>query len=428
MKAAASATLAHLTPHPAQPASDLHPAWALTSDAIERIDAIEAIGAIEAARPADPDPLVVRYLTHVRVEKRLAERTALLYTLDLQRLQTQAAVAGLALTAVHNAHIRRWVVQMHAAGRSGRGIALILSGWRGFYVWLGREGLVASNPVQGVRAPKSAKPLPKALSVDEAVQLAAYERTLSSVGSMNNQANLADRAREARDHCLTELLYGCGLRIGELGGLDARASAAARGWIDLDAAEAHVLGKGGKRRSVPVGGQALLALQHWLAARQMWLAGVQTAAQTDAQKVPEKVPGKVPERVAERTGDDVGRALFVNASGQRLSPQQIRVRLRQRSLQAGLATPVHPHMLRHSFASHVLQSSGDLRAVQELLGHASITSTQIYTRLDFQHLAGVYDAAHPRAHALDAAARRVVKIDDADADADPEPEPEPEPR
>ncbi len=374
MKAAASATLAHLTPHPAQPASDLHPAWALTSDAIERIDAIEAIGAIEAARPADPDPLVVRYLTHVRVEKRLAERTALLYTLDLQRLQTQAAVAGLALTAVHNAHIRRWVVQMHAAGRSGRGIALILSGWRGFYVWLGREGLVASNPVQGVRAPKSAKPLPKALSVDEAVQLAAYERTLSSVGSMNNQANLADRAREARDHCLTELLYGCGLRIGELGGLDARASAAARGWIDLDAAEAHVLGKGGKRRSVPVGGQALTALQHWLAARQTWLAATQPEA-----------------------GDDVGRALFVNASGQRLSPQQIRVRLRQRSLQAGLATPVHPHMLRHSFASHVLQSSGDLRAVQELLGHANITTTQVYTRLDFQHLAQVYDAAHPRA-------------------------------
>ena len=142
MKAASSASLAHSTPHPAQPASDSHPALVLASDAIE------------ATRPADPDPLVVRYLTHVRVEKRLAERTALLYALDLRRLQAQATAAGLALTAVHNAHIRRWVVQMHAAGRSGRGIALILSGWRGFYVWLGREGLVASNPVQGVRAPK----------------------------------------------------------------------------------------------------------------------------------------------------------------------------------------------------------------------------------------------------------------------------------
>ena len=346
---------------------------------------------VEAA--PQPDPLITRYLTHVRVEKRLADRTVLLYTLDLRRLQAQATAAGLALTAVHNAHIRRWVVQMHAAGRSGRGIALILSGWRGFYVWLGREGLVQANPVQGVRAPKSAKPLPKALSVDEAVQLAAYERPPGTVGSTNYRANLADQAREARDHCLTELLYGCGLRIGELGGLDARASAAARGWIDLDAAEAHVLGKGGKRRSVPVGRQALAALQHWLAARQTWLAATEPEA-----------------------GNDVGRALFVNASGQRLSPQQIRVRLRQRSRQAGLATPVHPHMLRHSFASHVLQSSGDLRAVQELLGHASITTTQIYTRLDFQHLAGVYDAAHPRAHAPEAPARSAKKSGDSDPD------------
>ena len=355
----------------------------------------ETVPAHPVGAGLQPDPLIGRYLTHVRVEKRLAERTVELYMLDLQRLQAQATAAGLALADVHNAHIRRWVVQMHAAGRSGRGIALILSGWRGFYVWLGREGLVQANPVQGVRAPKSAKPLPKALSVDEAVQLAAFERPPNTVGSTGYQANLADQAREARDHCITELLYGCGLRIGELGGLDARASAAARGWIDLDAAEAHVLGKGGKRRSVPVGSQALAALRRWLAARQTWLPATFFPA-----------------------GDDVGQALFVNASGQRLSPQQIRVRLRQRSLQAGLATPVHPHMLRHSFASHVLQSSGDLRAVQELLGHASITTTQIYTRLDFQHLAGVYDAAHPRAHAPDAVATRAEKSGDSDPDRD----------
>ena len=337
-------------------------------------DRVSTGAAYTAERRPEPDPLIARYLTHVRVEKRLAERTSQLYMLDLQRLQVHAEAGGVLLTGVHQAHIRRWVVQMHAAGRSGRGIALILSGWRGFYSWLGREGLVASNPVQGVRAPKAPKPLPKALSVDEAVQLAAYAQAVNPAGHTGKQANPADRARDARDHCITELLYGCGIRIGELVGLNVRASAVARGWIDLDTGEAQVLGKGAKRRSVPVGSHALAALQHWLTARQTWLIAVPPVA-----------------------GEDAG-ALFVNARGQRLSPQQIRVRLRQRSLAAGLATPVHPHMLRHSFASHLLQSSGDLRAVQELLGHASITTTQIYTRLDFQHLAGVYDAAHPRAH------------------------------
>ncbi|OGA96237.1 MAG: recombinase XerC [Burkholderiales bacterium RIFCSPHIGHO2_12_FULL_61_11] len=303
--------------------------------------------------------MVARYLAHVRVEKRLAQRTLELYTLDLQKLQANAALAGVALTEVHNSQLRRWVAQMHGAGRSGRGIALILSGWRGFYRWLGREGLVASNPVQDVRAPKAAKPLPKALSVDEAVQLASYQ----CVGDQS------DPHLEARDQCITELLYGCGLRIAELVGLDAQASGQARGWVDMAAAEAHVLGKGAKRRSVPVGSKALQSLQDWLAVRGSWA----------------------------RAGEPGGEALFINQRGTRLTPQHIRVRLKQRSLKAGLATPVHPHMLRHSFASHLLQSSGDLRAVQELLGHASITSTQIYTRLDFQHLAKVYDAAHPRA-------------------------------
>jgi integrase/recombinase XerC len=312
-----------------------------------------------AAPPAHP--LVERYLEHVRVEKRLAQRTVELYALDLQKLQSNALQAGVALTDVHNTHMRRWVVQMHGAGRSGRGIALILSGWRGFYKWLGREGLVAANPAQDVRSPKAAKPLPKALSVDEAVQLASYQAP----------GDAGDAHLEARDQCITELLYGCGLRIGELVGLDVRASGQARGWIDLDAAEAHVLGKGSKRRSVPVGRQALQALQTWLAARSDWFDVSGAGVASDA--------------------------LFINQRGGRLTPQHIRVRLKRRSLQAGLATPVHPHMLRHSFASHVLQSSGDLRAVQELLGHANITTTQVYTRLDFQHLAKIYDATHPRA-------------------------------
>jgi integrase/recombinase XerC len=317
--------------------------------------ATPATAVIEAAEHLPVDPLVTRYLGHVRVEKRLAQRTVELYTLDLRRLQANAHAAGVALTDVHNAHIRRWVVQMHGAGRSGRGIALILSGWRGFYTWLGREGLIASNPVQDVRAPKAPKPLPKALSVDEAVQLASYEAVPDESAP----------GLEARDHCITELLYGCGLRIGELVGLDVRASSVARGWIDTDSSEAHVLGKGSKRRSVPVGSKAIEALEAWLELRREWVSD--------------------------------NPALFINARGGRLTPQHIRVRLKQRSFKAGLATPVHPHMLRHSFASHVLQSSGDLRAVQELLGHANITTTQVYTRLDFQHLAKVYDEAHPRA-------------------------------
>jgi integrase/recombinase XerC len=304
--------------------------------------------------------LVEKYLEHVRVEKRLAQRTVELYSLDLQRLSDNAAKAGVELTRVQNTHIRRWVAQMHGAGRSGRGIALILSGWRGFYLWLGRQGLISHNPVQDVRAPKAPKPLPKALGVDESVQLAEY-------------ANAHDDPwLEARDAAMVELLYGCGLRVGELVGLDALASSQARGWIDLEAGEAHVLGKGSKRRTVPVGSKAIAALHRWLAARG-------TAARTDAAGEPQP-------------------ALFVGRHGTRLTAQSIWQRLKRRSLLAGLATPVHPHMLRHSFASHVLQSSGDLRAVQELLGHANITTTQVYTRLDFQHLAKAYDAAHPRAH------------------------------
>jgi len=314
------------------------------------------------APAAPPHPLVQRYLEHVRFEKRLASRTATLYALHLSDLQQRAAEVPVELLQVHQAHVRRWVAQLHARGRSGHGIALVLSCWRGFYAWLGREGLVASNPVQDVRAPRAGKALPKALGVDDAVQLADF------------QAEDEDPWLEARDAAMVELLYGCGLRVGELVGLDIQASAAAlqagRGWIDLEATEVQVQGKGSKRRTAPLGRVAQDALQHWLAVR-----GAVEGAGT------------------------VQPALFIGRRGTRLTPQSIWQRLRRRSLLAGLAAPVHPHMLRHSFASHLLQSSGDLRAVQELLGHASITTTQVYTRLDFQHLARVYDAAHPRAKA-----------------------------
>ena len=332
--------------------------------------------------------LVEGYLEYVRVEKRLAHRTVELYALDLLKLKENAAKVPVALTEVRNAHIRRWVAQMHSGGRSGRGIALIMSGWRGFYVWLGRQGLVTSNPVQDVRAPKAPKPLPKALGVDEAVQLANFKKDSASRNadegySAISSKDLSPEGRaeahflELRDAAMVELLYSSGLRVGELIGLDAQASAVGnaqgKGWIDMDAAQAHVCGKGSKWRAVPVGRQALLALQAWLQCRADFVAVRAFPAQPSD-------------------------ALFLGRNGTRLTAQSVWQRLRSRSLQAGLATPVHPHMLRHSFASHVLQSSGDLRAVQELLGHANISTTQVYTRLDFQHLAKAYDAAHPRAH------------------------------
>ncbi len=302
------------------------------------------------------EALIERYLEYARVQKRLADRTLELYSLDLKKLHANAKTAGVSLVQIQTAHIRRWVAQMNSGGRSGRGIALILSGWRSFFRWLGHEGLIKTNPVQDVRSPKSPKPLPKALNVDESMKLADFH------------AEDDDPWLEARDSAIVELLYGCGLRVGELVGLDAIASSKARGWADLDGGEIHVLGKGSKRRSVPMGKTAVAAVKAWLQVRN------------------------------DKPNIDAEPALFLGQNGTRLSAQAIWQRLRRRSLKAGLATPVHPHMLRHSFASHVLQSSSDLRAVQELLGHANITTTQVYTRLDFQHLAKVYDAAHPRAH------------------------------
>ena len=319
--------------------------------------------------PPPVDLLVARYLEHVRVERRLAARTVTLYELDLIKLAEYARSASVELLSVQTSHIRRWVAQMHSGGRSGRGIALILSGWRGFYVWLGREGLIASNPVQDVKAPKAAKPLPKALSVDDSVQFASYQ---------NEQQ---DPWLEARDAAMVELLYGSGLRVAELVGLDAVATATSRGWVDMQAAEVHVLGKGGKRRAVPVGAKAMQALGAWNSIRAVVFiaySAMDDIAKNSGQRKDEQ-------------------ALFLGRNGTRLTAVSVWQRLKRRSLQAGLAVPVHPHMLRHSFASHVLQSSGDLRAVQELLGHSQIATTQVYTRLDFQHLAKAYDAAHPRA-------------------------------
>ncbi|MCA6217193.1 tyrosine recombinase XerC [Ideonella sp. B7] len=309
------------------------------------------------AGQALPEPLP-RYLDHLRVERRVAARTLALYTDALTRLARGAAGLNVPLERLQPHHVRLLLAQLHGAGQgpglSPRSLALQLSAWRGLYRWWGRRGGVALNPVDGIRPPRAGKPLPKALPVDQAVALASHS------------AQNTDPALAARDHAIVELLYGSGLRVGELVSLDALPSADAAGWVDADDATVHVLGKGHKRRSVPVGSHALQALAAW-----------------DLQRVSLAAPGEA--------------ALFVSSRGTRLSDSQVRSRLKRLALEAGLPTSVHPHMLRHSFATHLLQSSGDLRAVQELLGHASISTTQIYTQLDFQHLAKVYDAAHPRA-------------------------------
>ena len=304
---------------------------------------------MKAAAPELLAPPLRAYLEHARVQRRLSARSLVIYEDALCRLQGFAERDGVALLQLQSPQARRWAARLHAeSGLAPRSMALLLSAWRGLYRWLGRERLVELNPFDGLRAPKAAKPLPKALAVDDAVALAEF--SASGAGT--------DARLEARDRCMVELLYGCGLRVAELVGLDARASSTAAGWVDLPSAEAQVLGKGSKRRSVPLGQAALAALRDWLALR--------------AQLARPDEP-----------------ALLVGPRGSRLGAPQIRARLKQRALAAGMPTHVHPHMLRHSFASHLLQSSGDLRAVQELLGHAHIATTQVYTQLDFHGPLGI---------------------------------------
>ncbi len=330
---------------------------------------MEPPGPAHASPPAaDAPPELARacheHLKRLEQVRRLAPRTLVNYRRDLLDLCRRAAQAGLDAPSLQARHLRAWAAALHGQGMSPRAIAARLSAWRGLLRWMGAQGMLASDPSRDVHAPRAQRPLPKALSVEHAVALAA--------GPAAAAAGVDPRSA-ARARAIAELLYSSGLRVSELVGLDARPvrepDHVSLGWIDWQAAEAHVLGKGGKRRVVPVGAQAMQALRAWLALRE---APPQASA-------------------ADRA------ALFLGPRGARISAQRVREELRRRALEAGLPGPVHPHMLRHSFASHLLQSSGDLRAVQELLGHASVASTQIYTRLDFQHLAQVYDQAHPRA-------------------------------
>jgi integrase/recombinase XerC len=288
--------------------------------------------------------LVTAYLDHLAVERRLSAATRAAYRQGLAELL--AAAPGVAPEALQTHHVRRAVARLRSRGLNGRTIARMLSSWRGFFRWLARDRGLRANPCAGLRAPKVPKALPKALAPDETQALLEHAAT---------------GALAARDRAMFELCYSSGLRLAELVGLDVREASGV-----LRDGEVTVTGKGRKTRTVPVGAKARAALAAWLAAR------------TEVARVGE-------------------RALFVGARGERVNPAVVRQRLGAWALAAGLGRRVHPHMLRHSFASHVLQSSGDLRAVQEMLGHASIATTQVYTHLDFQHLAKVYDAAHPRA-------------------------------
>lgn len=309
--------------------------------------------------------LAEEYLRELHVLRQVSKHTITAYQKDLDYLLQRLEEASLSFADLSSDQVRSWIVRLHAQGQAPRSIARMLSAWRGFCLWLANQkGLVTHNPLSDVRAPKRAKPLPKALSVEHAINL------VESSGQENVQADLFLRAR---DRAIVELLYSSGLRLSEMLGIDLSPietkEYASAGWIDFEASEVMVLGKGKKRRTVPVGEAAILALKEWIAIRANY--------------------------VVEEKG--MPQPLFINKQGKRVSARTIQKHLADLAIKAGLPTHVHPHMLRHSFASHVLQSSGDLRAVQEMLGHASITSTQIYTALDFQHLAQAYDLAHPRA-------------------------------
>jgi integrase/recombinase XerC len=288
------------------------------------------------------------FLNHLKVERNLSSHTIAAYRRDLACLHdycTSNDISGWGELRVHN--VRRYAATRFAAGLSPRSIQRRLSGARSFMGYLIREGQLKNNPVAGVSAPKAPKRLPDALDADQMASLLDIK---------------GDGQAAVRDRAIMELLYSSGLRLAELVGLNL-------GDVDTGDGLVRVTGKGNKERIVPVGKQALAAICVW-------------------------------QRVRANEADVEERALFVGRRGKRISPRTIQAMVRRRAMQAGLPKRVYPHLFRHSFATHVLESSGDLRGVQEMLGHADISTTQIYTHLDFQHLAQTYDKAHPRARTV----------------------------
>jgi len=287
-------------------------------------------------------PPMESYLAHLEKERRLSGHTVKGYRRDIEMLLQLAGTTPLDELQIH--HVRRFVARLHGKGHGGRSLARALSAWRGFFSFLIRDHGYSQNPCVGVRAPRTAKTLPDALSPEEVGKLVALP---------------SDDAFAVRDRAMFELFYSSGLRLSELTGLTPAD-------IDFGDATVRVLGKGAKTRVVPIGRFALNCMREWL--------GVRSEVANQGET-----------------------ALFVNQRGRSIGPRTVQHRLSVWARKQGLTQHVHPHMLRHTFASHLLQSSGDLRAVQEMLGHASISTTQVYTHLDWQHLAKVYDAAHPRA-------------------------------
>ena len=285
-----------------------------------------------------------RYLAHLRTERRLSPHTDAAYRRDLDALTAYCDGEKLGhWKQLDSFHVRTFAAREHRDGLGPRSVQRRLSALRGFFNYLIREGVIKSNPAAEIRAPKAAKRLPKTLDVDQVASL--MERR-------------APDELSRRDLAMLELLYSSGLRLSELAGLDV---------ADLDLADrtVRVLGKGSKTRILPVGKQAIAAIRAWLADRPGLAKG--------------------------------GAALFVGRNGERLGARAIQKRIGRWATAAGLGVPLHPHLLRHSFATHLLESSRDLRGVQELLGHADISTTQVYTHLDFAHLARIYDESHPRA-------------------------------
>jgi len=288
---------------------------------------------------------LVDFVTHLASEKRHSPRTCEHYLRDLQRLGAWLTAMNIDQWSKVTSHdVRRYVASLSKSGLSGQSIARHLSSMRRFYRFLHREGRTKDNPALDIRAPKSGRRLPKVADVDQLNQLLDVN---------------PDDPLEARDLAMFELMYSSGLRLSELAGLNQDA-------VDLVSGEVRVLGKGSKERLLPVGAKAAAAIRRWLKCR--------------VRFAPDSEP-----------------AMFVSQRGSRLSRRSIQARLARWGRAQGADQRLHPHMLRHSFASHMLESSGDLRAVQELLGHADIATTQVYTHLDFQHLARVYDQSHPRA-------------------------------
>lgn len=299
-----------------------------------------------------------KFLEHLKYERRLSPRTLENYRRDLLTIHGFCAARGIGEWRELDSHgVRALVAARHRAGLGGASIARMLSALRSFFAYLIREGLADSNPAQGVPAPKKSRPLPKVLDVDQ----------MSALLKIDPDTDLA-----VRDLAMMELMYSSGLRLAELIGLDLPD-------VDLVDAMLRVTGKGNKTRDLPIGRHAIKALREWLK-RRANIKRPHTEAGSESGK---------------ESNDE--HALFLSNRGNRLSHRQFQERLKLWGIKQGLEGAVHPHRLRHSFASHLLESSGDLRAVQELLGHADIATTQIYTHLDYQHLAQIYDSAHPRA-------------------------------